>query len=256
MVCAGLGIRCARRECHEERLSEHGIGRPPIVEHGRHEAEKADHDRALAAWNEEKNHVEELLFLARNVDKVHQQVEPRVLGVPFKPDENPLLVIRGCGIVEMAVPRVAVGPESKGDPLRRASSRLGSEQVETLAPDTHRVIDSDGAVAITTHRVHYRSPDRTRVWEFAKTVDVFHADSVARGWAASFLEVSNRKGVSGFMYRLGFARSVRDRLMLALAIADDDLDDFVSGLKQERAELERIRPSTPRFPWTSPNKPE
>jgi hypothetical protein len=42
------------------------------------------------------------------------------------------------------------------------------------------------------------------------------------------------------MSRSGFARSVRDRLVLALAIADNTLDEMVSALEAERAELERL----------------
>ena len=41
------------------------------------------------------------------------------------------------------------------------------------------------------------------------------------------------------MYRSGFAGSVRDRLILALAVADGTIEDMVLALKAERSELDR-----------------
>ena len=72
-----------------------------------------------------------------------------------------------------------------------------------------------GGTTYVTQRVLYTSPTRNRDWMHAKTIDVFHSDTVGQGWEATYVSVSNRPKPSGFVYPLENARMVRDRLVLA-----------------------------------------
>jgi hypothetical protein len=211
---------------------------------GRYVSETADFDRDLAAWNDEKNHVDELLYMARNLDRVWQQVEQAEPSVQLKANEHVLLVLRGSGLVELKAAGGAGQGGSRGLGYRvtkAVSYRAGAhDDTYVSGPETQRIVDSGGTAVITTHRVLYTSPNRNRAWEYAKIVDVFHSDTVAQAWGASYIGVSNRKATSGFIYRSTFSRSVRDRLVLALAIADDTLEEMVLALKAEKAELERF----------------
>lgn len=211
---------------------------------GRYVAETADFDRDRAVWNEEKRHVDELLYMARNLDKLSQQVDQTGLALELKGDEQVITVLRGSGIVELKATGVPDEGGSRGVGFRVTrgiSYRAGAHNGTYVSRrEVQRIIDPNGTASITTHRVVYSSPRRSRTWEYAKTLDVFHSDNVAPGWGASYIGVSNRKRTSGFIYRSGFARSVRDRLVLALAIADGTLEEMVTALETEKAQLERL----------------
>ncbi|HWL50526.1 MAG TPA: hypothetical protein VNT92_11660 [Acidimicrobiia bacterium] len=206
-------------------------------------SETADQDRGLAIWSNEKGHVDELLYMARNLEKVYQHVENIAVGGRIKADEHPLLILSGSRVVELRAGG-GVGRDDRRVIDYRTSN--GSSYPDRFhhdsfvsEPGAQRVIEPDGTITITTHRILFSSPTWNRVWEYAQTDEVFHADSVGQGWGASFVSVANRKKTSGFMYRSGFARSVRDRLVLALAVADGTLEDMVLALKAEKAELDR-----------------
>jgi len=209
---------------------------------GRYISDTADFDRDLAAWREEKDHVDELLYMARNLDKLSPRVEPGELGVELKGTEQVLMVLHGSGIVELKATGDAGGPRGVGYRVTLGVSYRAGAHDDTYVSrsEVQRIIDAGGTAIITTHRVVYKSPKRNRTWEYAKAVDVFHSDTVAQGWGVSYIEVSNRKNTSGFIYRAGFARTVRDRLVVALAVADGAIEDMVAALEREKAELERI----------------
>lgn len=210
---------------------------------GRYISKTVDHDRDLDPWHQEKGHVDELLYMAGNLDRVYQQVEHMALGVQLMANEHPLLVLQASGVVELRANGRATQSGFRRIDYRATNSASYPARTHhdtfVTEPVVQRIIESDGTAIITTHRVLYTSPNWTRVWEYAKTVEVFHCDTAAQGWDASYIGVSNRKKISGFMYRSGFARSVRDRLVLALAAADGTLEDMVLALKAERAELDR-----------------
>ena len=202
-----------------------------------------DHDRGNSVWREEKTHIDELLYMARNLDKVSQQVERLAVDAPLIAGEHPLLVLQGSGVVELrAGGSVAQGdhramePHASMDAAQPARIRHRTFAVE---PGAQRLTLSGGTTIITSDRVLYASPNWNRVWDFSKTVGVFHTGAVGKGMGASYIKVSNRKKTSGFVYRSGFAQSVRDRLVLALAVADGTLDDMVQALEAERADLDR-----------------
>jgi hypothetical protein len=206
-------------------------------------SETANDDRLLAASSAEKAHIDELLYLARHLDRIYQQVEETAIGVDLKTDENPLLVLKGSGVVEV---RAGGRTAKTGSRVMNYRVPNGSSYPDRIhhdsfvtEPGTQKVIESDGTTLITTQRVLYSSSKWTRSWEYSKAAEIFHSDSVGQGWGASYIVVSNRARISGFTYRDGFARSVRDRLVLALAVADGTLEDMVLALKAERSELDR-----------------
>ena len=180
---------------------------------------------------------------ARHLDRIYQQVEGTAVGVDLKTDEHPLLVLQGSGVVEL---RASGGTARIGSGVMNYRASNGSSYPDRThhdsfvsEPGTQKVIESDGTTVITTHRVLYTSPSWNRSWEYSKAAQIFHSDHVSQGWGASYIVVSNRARISGFTYRNGFARSVRDRLVVALAVADGTLEDLVLALKAERSELER-----------------
>jgi hypothetical protein len=206
-------------------------------------SETADHDHILEASTIEKNHIDELLYMARHLDRMYQQVEYLAVGVELKTDEHPLLVLQGSGVIEL---RAGGRATQNGSRVMSYRAPNGSPYPDRTRHDTfvseagmQKVIESDGTTIITTQRVLYSSPSWNRSWEYAKASEIFHADSAGRGWGASYIGVSNRARTSGFMYRSGFAQSVRDRLVLALAVADGTIEDMVLALKAERSELDR-----------------
>jgi len=107
-----------------------------------------------------------------------------------------------------------------------------------------------GTTYVTTQRVLYTSATRNRDWMHAKTIDVFHSDTVAQGWGATYVSVSNRQKTSGFVYPLENARMVRDRLVLAYAVHDGTVEDLSTGLKGQLVELDRTKPVAPVAPST------
>ena len=102
-----------------------------------------------------------------------------------------------------------------------------------------------GGTTYVTQRVLYTSPTRNRDQMHAKTIDVFHSDTVGQGWGATYVSVSNRPKPSGFVYPLENARMVRDRLILAYAVHDGTIEDLSTGLKGRLVELERTKPVAP-----------
>jgi hypothetical protein len=181
--------------------------------------------------------------MARDLDSLYRQVEPMAIDIKLRADEHPLLVLRGSGVVELRAGRGTAPRNTRVSPYQDSNGSPYPARIHhgtfVTEPGAQRVIASDGTAIITNQRVLYTSPAWHRVWEYAKTGEAFHFDSVATGWAASYIRVANRTRTSGFLYRIGFARSVRDRLMLAMAVADGSLEDLVLALKAERAELDR-----------------
>jgi len=206
-------------------------------------SETADHDGILAASTKEKAHIDELLWMATHLDKMYRQGEYLPVGVDLKTNEHPLLVLQGSGVIEL---RAGGRATQSGSRIMNYRSPNGSSYPDRTHHDTfvsepgmQKVIESDGATIITTQRVLYCSPSWNRSWEYVKASEIFHSHSAGKGWGASYICVSNRARTSGFMYRSGFARSVRDRLVLALAVADGTIEDMVLALKAEKADLDR-----------------
>jgi hypothetical protein len=206
-------------------------------------SETTDRDRVLVASSSEMAHIDELLYMARHLDRIYQQVEDVAFGVDLKADEHPLLFLQGSGVVELRAGGGTARTGSQVLKFRGADTSSYPDRTHhdlfVSEPNMRKIIQSDGATFITTRRVLYSSPNWSRSWEYAKATQIFHSDSFGEGWRASYIGVSNRARTSGFIYRSGFARTVRDRLVLALAVADGTIEDMILALKAERSELER-----------------
>ena len=64
----------------------------------------------------------------------------------------------------------------------------------------------------------------------------------------TYMQVSNRQKVSGVFYGEGAAAVVSDRITLALAIFDDEVETLASQLKEQRHELQASKPAPPALP--------
>ena len=215
-----------------------------MISRGYRVSETTELDRVPVAASAEMAHIDELLYMARHLDTIYQQVENVAFDVDLKADERPLLFVQGSGVVELRAGGKPATERAQVLNLRGANATSYPDRTHhdffISEPPSRKVIESNGATFITSRRVLYVSPNWSRSWEYAKATEIFHSDSVGEGWRATYIGVSNRARTSGFIYRSGFAQTVRDRLVLALAVADGTIEDMVLGLKAERSELERL----------------
>ena len=202
----------------------------------------------MAAWNEENEHADELLYMATHLDDVYEASAEAGFNLRLNKDEHILIGLQGgSGLVE---PRVSVGSYQGGSQgvsfrvMKGVSYRVGSHRgTYAPGPEVQKLIDSGGNLYITTQRVLYSSQTRNRDWLHAKTVETYHSDTAAPGWGATYIGVSNRQKTSGFVYPLANAKQVRDRLLLAYAINDGTTEDLALGLKAQLGELEATKPA-------------
>ena len=206
-------------------------------------SEPTDGDSVYRASSPEIAHIDELLYMARHLYRIYQQVEDMAFDVELQADEHPLLFLQGSGVVELRAGGKTGKDSSEVLNLRGSDTTSYPDRTHhdlfVSEPHARKIIESDGATFITNRRVLYTTPNWSRSWEYAKATEIFHSESVGEGWRATYIGVSNRARTSGFIYRSGFAQTVRDRLILALAVADGTIEDMVLGLKAERSELER-----------------
>lgn len=209
------------------------------------------YNSALVQWEDESEHVENLLHAATHLDELYRLAAESGFTVRLKNGEHVLLGLGGSGLIE---PRSGGGSYqggSRGVSFRVAKGvryRMGQHKGTFVAnPEVLKVFDTDGNLYITTDRVLYTSPGRNREWAFPKLVDIYHSDSVSGStdWGATFIAVANRQKTSGFIYPMSHAGTVRDRLLLAMAVHDGTIEDLITGLKQQQVELQRSRPTPP-----------
>jgi hypothetical protein len=208
-----------------------------------YEKAMATHEQAIAGWDAESEHVDELLYMATHLDEVYEASAEAGFSIRLNKGEHVLMGLRGgSGLVE---PRASGGSYQGGSTgvsfrvMKGVSYRVGNHRGTYVpGPEVQKIIDSGGDTYVTTQRVLYSSPNRNRDWQHAKTVDLFHSDTVAPGWGATYISVSNRQKTSGFIYPLENARQMRDRLVLAYAIFDGTIEDLATGLKAQSVEIE------------------
>ncbi|MCP4968096.1 MAG: hypothetical protein GY926_23030 [bacterium] len=203
-----------------------------------------EYDLAYVAWTQEHELVDNLHYMATNLDEVYRQTSEAGFSIRLKKDEHVLISVDGAGLVE---PRATAGHYqggSSGVSFRVAKGvnfRVGQHKgTYVRGPEEQKMIDSGGALYITTQRVIYTSMNRNREWAFAKTIDVMHDDL-----GVTYMNVSNRQKVSGFVYGEGVAREVQNRLVLAMAVFDDEVDTLVAQLDQQLSELKVSKPVAP-----------
>lgn len=219
-----------------------------------HEKALASYEATRAQWLEECEHVDDLLYMSTHLDELYEASSEAGFSVRLKHNEHVVLGLVGSGLLE---PRSGGGSYqggSSGYSIRVAKGvrfRVGSHRGTYVpSPEVLKVIDTDGNLYMTTQRVIYTSPARNREWAFPKTVDLYHSDQVSgnAGWGATFIAVTNRQKTSGFIYPISEARTIRDRLLLALAIHDGTVEVMVVGLKEQQVELRQSEPTSPPKP--------
>ena len=100
-------------------------------------------------------------------------------------------------------------------------------------------VDDGGRVYVTDKRVIYTSTKQNREWACAKLVDMHNENGI------TFMAVTNRQKTSGFVYGDAIADAVEDRVTLALALFDDEVETLVSNLRDEARELRVSEPHRP-----------
>jgi len=210
------------------------------------------YEKQLSSWESERRQVDEMLYIATNLDDVYEQSAEAGFSVRLKSGEHVLLAITGSGLVE---PRVSQGQYQGGSTgvsfrvTKGVRFRVGQHQgTFQPGPETQKFIDEGGDLYITTERVMYTSPSRNREWSYPKAVDVFHSDNFVPNWGVTYIGVTNRQKTSGFAYPMDMGRQVRDRLQLAFAVFDGTVEEMAAGLKEQQRELRNERPVEPTRP--------
>lgn len=208
----------------------------------------AKYNAVRSVWSTHKERVDALLELAMHVDEVQEEFAAEAGSVRLKDGERLLLFVEGAGLVEPRTGKGHYEGGSQGVSFRVAKGvtyRVGAFRgTYVRGPDELKMIDDGGRVFVTDQRVLYTSTQQNREWAFVKLVDMYNEDGI------TFMAVSNRQKTSGFAYGMAVAEAVEDRITLALALFDDELETLMSNLREEQREL---RLSEPRQPSTLPS---
>lgn len=120
--------------------------------------------------------------------------------------------------------------------------RVGSTRGTYVpGPEVITRVDEGGTVYITNKRVMYLGSQRTTEWKFANLLGFQHDEEMG----ATFLQVSNRQKVSGFLYGQAGLLSVQLRLAAALAHYNETSKDLRAHLEDQLRELNSERPALP-----------
>lgn len=206
-----------------------------------------EYETALSAWNEQNDTVENLLEIATHRDDLDRVFDQEEFTVRLKRGEQLILHASGAALIE---PRSTGGHwegGSQGVSFRIAKGvryRVGQTKGTFVRnPEEQKIIDSGGDLDITTQRVMYTSPARTREWDYAKTMNVMHDPQ-----GITYMSVSSRQKTSGFMYGPEAATRVEGSLTLGMAIYDDEVDTLVEQLQEQIRELQSSKPTPPALP--------
>lgn len=203
----------------------------------------AEYSAAYAVWSGQRDRVDALLQLATHVDEVQEQFATGAGSIRLKKGERLLLFVEGAGLVEPRAGKGHYEGGSHGVSFRVAKGvryRVGAHQgTFERGPDELKMIDDGGRVFITDQRALYTSTQQNREWAFSKLVDMYHENGI------TFMAVSNRQKTSGFAYGTSVAQAVEDRITLALALFDDEVETLVSSLQEEARELRLSEPRRP-----------
>lgn len=198
------------------------------------EHDKAQHDAAVVAWEQERDDRQARLELAEGGGSN----EP-VQGFVLKVGERAYAVIEGVALIEpRRTPGKMVGGSSgasfrvaKGVTLR--TGRVKGTYVP--GPEMPTPVDT-GTALVTNRRVAFSGPLQTREWLFDKMIGVDHDASGT--WTA--LQVSNRQRTSGIAYGIELSGTIHALLDIAMADWQGRLVDLVTKLRGEIADtLER-----------------
>jgi hypothetical protein len=144
------------------------------------EEAQQEYKEAFARWEDQRDHVEGLIYVAEHLDELPEAMTEGV-SVRSKKGEKVLAVGRGGGLAE---PRV----HGSHYVMKGVSFRVGQH-------------------------------------------------------AGTYMGVTNRQKTSGIVYGSEVARDVQDRITLALAIHDGELEHLVNDLQEQLHELEQAKPA-------------
>ncbi len=212
-----------------------------------YEKAKADYDWSLVSWEALVDEVDTMLYAAENLDALFETTAESGASIRLNSGENLVVHVANCVLIE---PRSGGGSYqggSTGVSFRVAKGvrfRVGQHKGTFVAnPEVNKVIDDGGDIYVTDQRVIYSSTSRNREWKYGSLLNVMHDPS-----GITYMQVSNRQKVSGFGYGQGIADQVRNRITLALAIYDDEVDHLVEDLREQRDELSSAKPEPPAPP--------
>lgn len=166
---------------------------------------------------------------------------------PVQPQKGETIyaVIAGVSLVE---PRRLKGQwqgGTSGFSFRIAKGvhyRVGSTRgTYEPGPEVITRVDQGGTVYITSKRVMYLGTQRTTEWKFANLLGFQHDEEMG----ATFLQVSNRQKVSGFLYGQSGLLAVQLRLEAALAHHNETGKTLMADLEEQLRELNAERPALP-----------
>lgn len=166
----------------------------------------------------------------------------------LKPSERLLVEVPRAGLVEMRSTRGSYQGGSTGVSFRIAkgvSYRVGAHRgVYEPGPEELRTIDR-GLVSVTTRRVIFAGPSKTREWAFDKLLNI--GEDPAKG--VLMMAVSNRQKTSGILVGPKGLPQLDAAVDLGIAVSEgagqefaDQVGDAFRQLQTEVAELAE-RPS-------------
>ena len=202
-----------------------------------------DYETAYALWKDQRSGAETLLDLAASIDEVQEQVRASGVSVRLKKGENVVAMIEGGGLVE---PRTTAGHYQGGSQgvsirvMKGVRYRVGSHKgTYVRGPEEQTIIDTGGTIYITDQRTLYTSSSRNREWAWSKLVDTFNtADS-------TYMSVTNRQKTSGIVYGASSAQMIQQRITLALALYDGEVEHLVADLREQLRESDLSKPTPP-----------
>jgi len=205
--------------------------------HAEHERERAQaaYQAALVAWQRDETQLRDFL-------EATTQPGGRSSATELKASEGCFLDYNAAALVE---PRREPGHYTGG--YSGFSFRIakgvryhvgGTRGTYVPGPENPTAIDS-GTLTITDRRVVFRGIKQAREWTFEKMLGYHHDEHAP----VTYVQVSNRQKVSGFVYDVPHIPLVRFSLALALAHYHGAIDDLRHQLEEELHQHQAERPA-------------
>jgi hypothetical protein len=216
----------------------------------RRAAAEAQHEEAaaaeasqqqLAAWQAERDGVEELLAVAKAPGTAPD-------GLVLHRGELCFGVLTSCSLVEerKGAGHFVGGSTGVSIPIgslrgRSVRYRVGTTRGHYVAGQPEPTAVAEGTLYLTNQRLVFLSATQTRECRFDRLVGIQADDSSGQ----LFVSVSNRQHPTVIAYGAAAAPWVAFHIDLCLAQWRGDVDQLVAGLDSQLAEIDARRPATP-----------
>jgi hypothetical protein len=206
----------------------------------RHKTEKGQDasEDALAAWQSERSSLLELLDVAQGQATVESE------GVILKKGEVALGVVTDVSLIETRSVGGHWEGHSSGLSLPIGGGiryRVGQTRGHYMAATPHPQEVDQGTAVITNQRVVYLGESKTLECAFSKLLGLRQdGDDFS-------ISVSNRQKPTTLHLGAELVPWFTDRLALALAMFNNDLDSFLSSIREQLGELDAAQPEEPHF---------